>query len=292
MKVSLLSDRLGVTVPSEDTSKSEKISVQPPKKEKPPKKDKKNKIKEKKNKKTENLLVDVTSISELEDLKTKNIEEVAQTQEAEKRSFIKNKIGIISLSILCVYLIFLIFGAFMTPFYRQSKGTKAYPIVMSVQDIKNKAEFDKVYELFLEAKNIYEDVIMIDYRLSLNTESSALIAADYTAMLDRTSNLYTAITATTFQKKYAPVIAVLKTWVYTDMPVYLQNVSNALVLNDTNKAQQAIVGQTVVETNFMTLKNNIISLSDGIKAVDLTEIEEWSVEKYRKEQIGFATKKE
>jgi len=133
---------------------------------------------------------------------------------------------------------------------------------------------------------------MIDYRLSLNTESSALIAADYTAMLDRTSNLYTAITATTFQKKYAPVIAVLKTWVYTDMPVYLQNVSNALVLNDTNKAQQAIVGQTVVETNFMTLKNNIISLSDGIKAVDLTEIEEWSVEKYRKEQIGFATKKE
>lgn len=292
MKVSLLSDRLGVTVPSEDTSKSEKISVQPPKKEKPPKKDKKNKIKEKKNKKTENLLVDVTSISELEDLTTKNIEEVAQTQEAEKRSFIKNKIGIISLSILCVYLIFLIFGAFMTPFYRQSKGTKAYPIVMSVQDIKNKAEFDKVYELFLEAKNIYEDVIMIDYRLSLNTESSALIAADYTAMLDRTSNLYTAITATTFQKKYAPVIAVLKTWVYTDMPVYLQNVSNALVLNDTNKAQQAIVGQTVVETNFMTLKNNIISLSDGIKAVDLTEIEEWSVEKYRKEQIGFATKKE
>ena len=292
MKVSLLSDRLGVTVPSEDTSKSEKISVQPPKKEKPPKKDKKNKIKEKKNKKTENLLVDVTSISEMEDLTTKNIEEVAQTQEAEKRSFIKNKIGIISLSILCVYLIFLIFGAFMTPFYRQSKGTKAYPIVMSVQDIKNKAEFDKVYELFLEAKNIYEDVIMIDYRLSLNTESSALIAADYTAMLDRTSNLYTAITATTFQKKYAPVIAVLKTWVYTDMPVYLQNVSNALVLNDTNKAQQAIVGQTVVETNFMTLKNNIISLSDGIKAVDLTEIEEWSVEKYRKEQIGFATKKE
>lgn len=292
MKVSLLSDRLGVTVPSEDTSKSEKISVQPPKKEKPPKKDKKNKIKEKKNKKTENLLIDVTSISEMEDLTTKNIEEVAQTQEAKKRSFIKNKIGIISLSILCVYLIFLIFGAFMTPFYRQSKGTKAYPIVMSVQDIKNKAEFDKVYELFLEAKNIYEDVIMIDYRLSLNTESSALIAADYTAMLDRTSNLYTAITATTFQKKYAPVIAVLKTWVYTDMPVYLQNVSNALVLNDTNKAQQAIVGQTVVETNFMTLKNNIISLSDGIKAVDLTEIEEWSVEKYRKEQIGFATKKE
>lgn len=299
--MSLLSDRLGVTVSSDEKNSEEKSNAvflppQKPKKTKPPKERKKQKIKKEKLPKekpeTENLLTEVKAISEMDELTPPDIEKVNESAKKDKRILITGKVGLIAVSLVCVYMVFLIFGAIMTPFYRQSENTKAYPVVMSVEDIRKKEEYEKLYNLFLTAKEIYEEVIMIDYRLSTGSESDALIAADYTAVLEKTSSLYTSINAVSFSKEYTPVVAVLEEWVYTDMPVYLQNVSNALILDDTDTAQQAIIGQTVVETNFTTLQKNVLSLAEGIKAVDLSEIEDWSVEKYRKEQVGFVTEKE
>ena len=214
-----------------------------------------------------------------EDLERESLDEARRR---EKAKVLRHRFGRImtgAMILLCVYMAFLIFGVTQTNYIYDDAG-QIQPEVLSVADKKNLAEYESLSQYYLRARILYEEALTLDYRLSVYPDDSLSIATEYSGMLDEVSKLTVDIDAADFSTGYTGIQEQLLNWVKTDIAVYLQNISAAIINNDATKAENAIISRDVMYTDFSTLTANMATLCQSTKGAKNGEIFAWSPESF------------
>lgn len=184
----------------------------------------------------------------------------------------------ILLAILSVYTVFLIYGLMVTEYQYDETGN-VKPKIVSVEEITSREIYDLLYRHYLQARNLYEDVLRLDYRLNIGEEPK-LVAMEYEEMLDKVSSLTVTVDALSVGTKYGQYKNMLLEWVKTDTAVYLQNMSIAILQNNEEKANEAVACRTQMYNDFLILTENMAILGETVPGTDLSSIYSWSPEKF------------
>ena len=185
----------------------------------------------------------------------------------------------------CIYLLVLIFGAAVTKYQYNSDG-KAVPEKMSVDDIRQKHNFDTILTQYEYCRTLYEKTLLLDYRVAQGQEDTLEIAPEYEALLDDVQNLSVKTDAISVDTKYDQVKSMMVNWIKNDIAVYLQNISAAISENNTEKANNALQDKDRVYDDFSLITQNIVALGSSISGADLTDIKSWTPEDYIDQQIN------
>jgi len=247
------------------------------------------KKKRKKKQKTVKLsAVTPVEFDEDEFIREEEEKDYAHTRSLRKKKVIsaaQQKIIKTILVILIFYVVFLIYGLYITEYVYDEKGN-VVPEVLSVQEIEEYHEYDTLKAYYLVIRDLYEKIIVLDYRLGLGTEDFNLLASEYETLLNDVSTIVVQLQAYTPPTKYNQAYNMLMQLAQTDIAVYIQNISGAITQNDSDKASKAIINKETIYNNFVRATEIMVSLSDGIKKVDVSDIKNWSADKVRAEKIG------
>lgn len=225
-----------------------------------------------------------TSVSE-ENLE---IYEMLQEREEELREKKRQKTVRVLSGILiagCVYLVFLIYGVFVTDYHYTDAGTIA-PEVLSVKDIQEEKSFETIYFQYVKCRSLYEKVLLLDYRLGKGEEEPLTIAPLYEELLDEVTDLSVKTDALTVDTKYSKLKEMLLSWIRNDIAVYLQNMSSSISQNNSETAQNALQDKDRVYANFSIITQNVVALGEQINGIDLTDVKKWTPENYVNNEIN------
>ena len=220
-------------------------------------------------------------------LTDQNLEAYAEIQDNTKmkRGNLHTKIINFVLIAGCIYLLVLIFGAAVTKYQYNSDG-KAVPEKMSVDDIRQKHNFDTILTQYEYCRSLYEKTLLLDYRVAQGQEDTLEIAPEYEALLDDVQNLSVKTDAISVDTKYDQVKSMMVNWIKNDIAVYLQNISAAISENNTEKANNALQDKDRVYDDFSLITQNIVALGSSISGADLTDIKSWTPEDYVDQEIN------
>ena len=220
-------------------------------------------------------------------LTDRNLEDYAEIQDNTKmkRGNLHTKIINFILIAGCIYLLVLIFGAAVTKYQYNSDG-KAVPEKMSVDDIRQKHNFDTILTQYEYCRSLYEKTLLLDYRVAQGQEDTLEIAPEYEALLDDVQNLSVKTDAISVDTKYDQVKSMMVNWIKNDIAVYLQNISAAISENNTEKANNALQDKDRVYDDFSLITQNIVALGSSISGADLTDIKSWTPEDYVDQEIN------
>ena len=191
---------------------------------------------------------------------------------------------------LSLYIILLIYGVFMTDYQYEDDG-EVHPQILSVADIKEKNDFEVILGQYERCRILYEQVLMLDYRLGQGNEDPAKIAPEYEALLDQVEDLAIKTDALDIKIKYDQIRAMLLSWIKNDTAIYLQKMSSAISLNNPEDADIAVAYKTYMYNNFSQLTSNIAVMGEELNGVDVTGIKKWSPESYIDNKINGETGK-
>ncbi len=83
-------------------------------------------------------------------------------------------------------------------------------------------------------------------------------------MLDTIGKLSIDLQALSVETEYSQIRNMLINWVGTDIAVYCQNMSASISQNNSEKAQQAILGREVCYNDMATLTTNMVSMGNAM----------------------------
>lgn len=220
-------------------------------------------------------------------LTDRNLEDYAEIRDNTKmkRGNLHTRIINFILIAGCIYLLVLIFGAAVTKYQYNSDG-KAVPKKMSVDDIRQKHNFDTILTQYEYCRSLYEKTLLLDYRVAQGQEDTLEIAPEYEALLDDVQNLSVKTDAISVDTKYDQVKSMMVNWIKNDIAVYLQNISAAISENNTEKANNALQDKDRVYDDFSLITQNIVALGSSISGADLTDIKSWTPEDYVDQEIN------
>lgn len=225
--------------------------------------------------------------AESSNLTDRNLEDYAEIRDNTKmkRGNLHTRIINFILIAGCIYLLVLIFGAAVTKYQYNSDG-KAVPEKMSVDDIRQKHNFDTILTQYEYCRSLYEKTLLLDYRVAQGQEDTLEIAPEYEALLDDVQNLSVKTDAISVDTKYDQVKSMMVNWIKNDIAVYLQNISAAISENNTEKANNALQDKDRVYDDFSLITQNIVALGSSISGADLTDIKSWTPEDYVDQEIN------
>ena len=177
----------------------------------------------------------------------------------------------------CVYVSILIYGVMVTD-YNYNENGEIVPEVVSVQDIKEEKAYDTILYQYLQCRSLYEEVLMLDYRLGKGEEDPLTLAPLYEEKLDTVSSLSIKTDALTVETKYSKVKDMLLSWIKNDIAVYLQNMSSAISQNNSETAQNALQDKDRVYSDFSLITQNLVAMGENLQGVDLTDVKQWTPE--------------
>lgn len=210
-------------------------------------------------------------------------QQLLEADREKKWSFLTRIVNIMLIT-ACVYFVFLIYGVAVTDYQYTDDGTIAAQR-LSVSDIRNKKGFETVLVQYESCRLLYEQVLMIDYRLGQGEEDPLIIGPEYEELLDTVSNLSIKTEAATVDTQYTQIKNMLLAWIKNDIAVYLQNMSSSISQNNIETANNALQDKDRVYANFSQITSNIVSLGEQVPGVDLTVIKEWTPESYVDKKI-------
>jgi len=190
------------------------------------------------------------------------------------------------LLVLCsIYIAFLIYGVINTDYVYDDTG-RVVPLVMKYNQIKDLDSFNKLALQYRQARLLYEQVLVLDYRIAAGIEDPLTIAPEYEKMLSSIEPLAIQLSALEVPAEYTQTKNMLLTWTKTDIAVYCQNMSKAISQNSEEYAGEALQGRTVVYQDFSVVTQNLVSIGSKVDGADMKDIAEWSPEKYIQDALG------
>lgn len=185
----------------------------------------------------------------------------------------------------CVYLLFLTYGALNTSYAYDDNG-KIYAQKLTVAQIQTLNDFEVVANEYRQVRNIYEAALTLDYRIAAGIEDPLLIAPEYERLLEQIDGMAIKCQAMTVSTQYTQLQSMLTYWITTDIAVYCQNMSAAISRDDATKAEKALEYRTAAYNDFSVITANITTMGATVEGADISDITEWSPEKYINQQIG------
>lgn len=210
----------------------------------------------------------------------------AERFERNKRvSLLTEKVIKVILVVAILYVAFLIYGTIVTDYVYDENGN-VVPQVYTVEEIREEKEFEILRAHYINIRDLYEKIIILDYRLGLGNEDFIQLASEYESLLVNVNQITVQLEAYTPPIKYSQANKLLLQLVKTDIAVYLQNVSAALAQDNSEKAAKAIIDKETIYNRFTQTTENIISLGENVKGADVYDIKDWSIHKVQ-ESFGI-----
>lgn len=197
----------------------------------------------------------------------------------------RNKVISIIMILACVYVVFLIYGAFNTQYVYDDNGN-AVPQKLDVQQLKDIKEFDKIANQYRQARQIYEEVLILDYRVGAGIEDTTILGAEYEKELDAIETLTLQLGGVSVITEYSQLLTMLTSWVSTDIAVYCQNMSAAISYNNEDYMNQALEYKNISYSDFSLITKNLVTFGEQIEGADISDITSWSPESYISQESG------
>lgn len=202
----------------------------------------------------------------------------------QRRQKIWYHIRCVLLSIGCIYLIFLIYGLVITDYCYDASG-RVRPQIVRIQQLKEKRGYEEILGYYLRARTLYEQVLSLDYRLGEGIEEEVLLGTEYESMLEQVAKLAVDLEAASVDSRYGQLQKMLLAWSKDDIAVYLQNMAAAISQNNQEKGEHALTDRERVYRDFAIITENIVVLSQQIANIDISNLYEWSPERYVSEVL-------
>ncbi len=219
------------------------------------------------------------------DLLNEETERQKAEEKQEEKQIRINKVIQIMLLILCVYIVFLIYGLINTQFVYDANG-QVVPMRMNIESIQKKSDYEELLLQYRQTRTLYEHVLTLDYRVGAGEEDPMVIAPDYEKQLDDIEKLVLQIGALELPAEYTQTTNMLLIWVKDDIAVYCQSMSKAISQNNAESAEIAVQYKTKMYNDFSMITQNVLILGQQVKGVDTSDIDTWSPEKYIQDEIG------
>lgn len=205
--------------------------------------------------------------------------EAIKEEKQEKAAARRRKVGTVLISMASLYVIFLIYGATLTDFSFGESG-QVEPVVMNSEEIAARQDFNVVLSLYIQTRNIYEEVLTLDYRVAVGQEAMEAIAPDYQSLLERALTLAATIDGTSTSAENQQIKNLLYTWTATYLSDYCKYMITALSQNGTAEGEAAgeeaiACRSNYLEPNFQSITQNVITIGSTVKGVDLTDAKSW-----------------
>lgn len=244
-------------------------------------------------KKTKSVPMQEPAAEDSEEEDTPSVEETEESEFAkeqkrerrERRKQVLGKAVNCILCIACVYTAFLIYCAAVTTFTYDANG-KVIPERMTRKELAERSEYRKLYYFYETSRSVYEQILILDYRLSAGEEDPYLIAPEYESMLETIDVLCLKTDAFHPDAGYGQVKNLLLSWQRDDIAVYLQNISQAISMNDAQAGENALQDKDRVYQDFSYITQLMATYGQRIKGMELRDIETWSPENYVYETIN------
>lgn len=207
-----------------------------------------------------------------------------ERKRAQRRERVE-KVKAIAMVMACAYLLFLTYGALNTSYAYDDNG-KIYAQKLTVAQIQALNDFEKVANEYRQVRNIYEAALTLDYRIAAGIEDPLLIAPEYERLLEQIDGMAIQCQAMTVSTQYTQLQSMLTYWITTDIAVYCQNMSAAISRDDATKAEKALEYRTAAYNDFSVITANITTMGATVEGADISDITDWSPEKYINQQIG------
>lgn len=224
-----------------------------------------------------------------EDFERHGEEEAKWEAERDKKSLLL-RIAEGFLILACVYTVFLIFGVFNTDYAYNDQGV-IEPKVLTADEIREKKEFEIILYQYERCRILYEEVLMLDYRLAQGIEDPLLLSTEYADLISKEGGINVTDLAAktqnlTVPSKYTQIRDSMYYWVAEDMNGYLVNITSGITDNNSEAAETALVYKDTLYDDFSILTNNIITIGQALHGVDMTEYIKWSPEQYVYDQVN------
>lgn len=197
----------------------------------------------------------------------------------EKHKNLVNNLKKIGILVVCLYLVFLIYGIFITEYIYDENGNSV-PLEMSFNDMKKLDEFKLLVEKYDEMKELYKKVLEFDVKVLKNTDNAMIYSTDYEGLLEDVAKLSIQTDAISVATEYAQIKSMVLTWIKTDIAVYLQNMSAAISENSIQRLSNATEDRTRMKNDFIVISQNLVAIGNKVKGFDTSDISEWSVDEY------------
>ena len=216
--------------------------------------------------------------------------EIAYKEESAEKRYRRLTQGVnLLIILLCIYTGFLIFGVAVTQYHYSDNGTIEAQ-KLSVSDIREKKEYEKILAQYINLRTIYQSVLLLDYQYDQNADEHMTIATEYEKILDDILKASTQIKALDIDSKYVQLQSMMLSWVDSQneqsIYTYCKLMSAGITENNDDTVNQAIQIENFVDDNFTQITSNFVTLGENINGTDLVDIKEWSPEKYINEKIN------
>ncbi len=202
-----------------------------------------------------------------------DLAEARQYEHARNKRRIASGAGKAILISLIIYTAFLTYGIAITNYVYDERGN-VVPLVMTVEDIETKRDFEDFSAYYFSIRELYENIILLDDILAEANDSTdyVLLSSEYDRLLDTVSYIVIQLEAYSPASAYRQTYDMMTELIKTDIAVYLQNISAAIAKNDTERWQKAIIDRENVRLKFIKVTDNLLSIGENIKGVDLSDM--------------------
>ena len=195
------------------------------------------------------------------------------------------------LAAACIYMLFLTYGVLVTQYVYNEQGV-IVPQVLTVEEVREANEFKKILNQYIACRELYQHILVLDYRMEQGYEDPMVLVPEYSALLKDEDNPYDVtdlsirINALSVKSGYIPIKDMMYNFAFTDAALYLQHISAAISNNDTESANLALTDRDVMYSDFSLLTQNIIAMGAQLRGVNITDVMQWSPDKYIEEYIN------
>jgi len=119
----------------------------------------------------------------------------------DRRKGTVQKLARIFLVACSIYLAFLTFGLINTEYVRDENG-KVVPLVMSYSQIKQLEDFNRLAVQYRQSRMLYEQTLVLDYRMASGIEDPISIAPEYEKLLTSVEPLAIQLSALTVPAEF------------------------------------------------------------------------------------------
>ena len=206
-----------------------------------------------------------------------DLTEARQYERNKLKRSIASRAGKAVLVLLISYTVFLTYGIAITDYIYDERGN-VVPLVMSVDDIERKREFEDFSAYYYSIRELYEKILLLDDILAGADDSTDYVSlsSEYEQLLDTVSYIVIQLEAYSPASAYRQTYEMMTELIKTDIAVYLQNISAALAKNDSDKWQKAVIDRENVLVKFSKVTGNLLSIGETVKGVSIADISGWN----------------
>ena len=217
----------------------------------------------------------------------------AADRKIERRRRVLRIIPKILLLAACLYVVFLIYGAAVTQYAYREDG-RIGPQVMTVDDIREKAAFDRMVAPYFACRALYQEILLLDERVAQGIEDRKVLAGEYGRLLSDADNkgdaedlhdTLDALLKDTRLARYMQVLQQMNDWIDNNVRGYLQRVQILYLNGDMSVADEVVQIRAVMYENFRIITQAVSAFARVTNGVDATDIDTWSPETFVQEAV-------